>query len=74
MSDNYYDCMHRVWTILKNTKDISFIIDNTVYKINKHRLYIYISYKWYLKPLTSMNFEKLSNFEEDLKNILGVIE
>jgi hypothetical protein len=71
---NYYDCMHRVYNILKNAKDTTFIIKSTVYKIENSKLYLYKNYNWYLRPLTSLKKEDLFAFEEDLKNILGVNE
>lgn len=71
---NYYDCIQRLWNILKASKDTNFIIKGRMYKIEKQKLYKYWGYKWLLCPLTSISREKIFDFEEDLKKVLGVIE
>lgn len=70
MDDNYYDCMHRVDSLLKSAKDTTFIIKGNIYKVEGGKLYIYYSYNWYLKPLVNMGFETLKSFETEFKKVM----
>ena len=67
--------MHKIWLILKNSKDIeSFIIKGQIYRIEKHKLYKYINYKWKVYPLPRIERNKLDLFLTDLKQVLGIID
>lgn len=71
---SYYDCMHKCWTYIKHAKDTTLMINSQMYKIEKQKLYKYEGYRWTLCPLTSINRDKLFNFQVQLKKVLGVIE
>jgi hypothetical protein len=70
---NYYDCILRIWNIIKLFDGVGFIIDGISFKIENKKLYRFDNGMWRVLPLMSINRNKIYMFEIELKNSLGVM-